>query len=109
MGLDCTGLGLAWDLRIVLGVANTEEGLRRVGGAILTVEDQTLEVGFDCFLSSSVVVDDDGGGRSPYNPPNIVKVARDTIRVRVCEICASMNPRVVFCDFLTVFCPEIAL
>lgn len=35
------------------------------------MEDQTLEVGlFDCFLSSSVV--EDGGGRSPYNPPNIV-------------------------------------
>lgn len=71
---DDGGLDLDWDLRIVLGVAKTEEGLRRVGGAILTVEDQTFEVGlFDCcFFSSSVV--DDGGGRSPYNPPNIVVI-----------------------------------
>lgn len=72
------GIGLGWeeiggfdldcDLRIVWGVANTDEGLRRVGGAILTLLDQTLEVGFEGF-SSSV---EEGGGKSPYNPPSIV-------------------------------------
>lgn len=44
-----------------------EEGLRRVAGAILVLLDQTLVVG----LSSSA---EEGGGRSPYNPPSISKL-----------------------------------
>ncbi|MFS7905448.1 hypothetical protein Hanom_Chr01g00047821 [Helianthus anomalus] len=55
------------------------EGLRRVGGAILTELDQTLDdeeeeeerLGVLEWESSSVDVDE-GGGRSPYNPPSIV-------------------------------------
>lgn len=58
-------LGLDWDLRMVCGGAKIDEGLRRVGGAILAAVDQTLAV-VVVGLSSS-----EGGGRSPYNPPNI--------------------------------------
>lgn len=41
-------------------------GLRSVGGAIFALLDHALAA----FSSS----DDDGGGRSPYKPPNIVYV-----------------------------------
>lgn len=44
--------------------------MRRVGGANLVVLDHTLVVEVVEDLSSSV--EDDGGGRSPYKPPNIV-------------------------------------
>lgn len=50
-------------------------GLRRVGGAILTLVDQTLLFCLGVLvlvLLSSEVEDDEGGGRSPYNPPNIL-------------------------------------
>lgn len=60
-----------WGLRIVCGGANTEFGLRSVGGAILALLDHTLDDGA-VVLSSSV---DEGGGRSPYNPPSIVKLS----------------------------------
>lgn len=46
------------------------KGFRRVGGANLVVLDQTLVVEVDVDLSSSA--EEDGGGRSPYKPPNIV-------------------------------------
>lgn len=62
---EMLGFGLGWGFRRVTGVGIA--GLRSVGGAIRVVVDQTVEevvVGF----SSSV---EDGGGRSPYNPPNI--------------------------------------
>lgn len=42
-----------------------------MGGANLVALDHTLEVEVVVDLSSSVA--DDGGGRSPYKPPNIVK------------------------------------
>lgn len=64
MGWGFWVLGLDWDLRMVCG-AKIEDGFRRVGGAILAVVDQTLEV-VVVGLSSS-----EGGGRSPYNPPSI--------------------------------------
>lgn len=60
-------LGLFWDLRRVWGGVKIVEGLRRVAGAILVLLDQTLVVG----LSSSA---EEGGGRSPYNPPSILKL-----------------------------------
>lgn len=41
-------------------------GLRSVGGAIFALLDHTTAL--PAFSSS----DDDGGGRSPYKPPNIV-------------------------------------
>lgn len=47
------------------GGAKVAGGLRRVGGAILAALDQPAAEG----LSSSA--EDDGGGRSPYNPPSI--------------------------------------
>lgn len=59
-------LGLLWDLRMVCGGAETEEGFRRVGGAILALLDQTVELVVG--LSSS-----EGGGRSPYKPPSILR------------------------------------
>lgn len=59
------GLGLGWTRRRVWGGAKREAGLRSVAGAILVLEDQTLGVG---LLSSSA---EEGGGRSPYRPPNI--------------------------------------
>lgn len=60
------GLGLFWDLRIVCGGAKTDAGFRRVCGAILVLLDHTVVLlGF----SSSA---EDGGGRSPYNPPSIL-------------------------------------
>lgn len=60
--IEIGGFDLDRGLRIVWGIL---EGLRRVGGAILTLLDHTL---FEGFSSS----DDDGGGRSPYNPPSIL-------------------------------------
>jgi len=65
LGLATTGLGLGWVRRRVWGGAKSDAGLRSVAGAILVLEDHTLGVG---LLSSSA---DEGGGRSPYNPPNI--------------------------------------
>lgn len=47
------------------------KGLRRVGGANLVALDHTLEVEVVVDLSSSGA--EDGGGRSPYKPPNIAK------------------------------------
>ena len=62
------GLGLGWARRRVWGGAKREAGLRSVAGAILVLEDQTLGVG---LLSSSA---EEGGGRSPYRPPNIFEI-----------------------------------
>ena len=50
---------------MVCGGAKTEEDLRSVGGAILALLDQTVVL---LGLSSSA---EEGGGRSPYNPPSI--------------------------------------
>ena len=47
---------------MVCSRAKTEEDLRRVGGAILTLLDHTV-----VLLGLSLLVKE-GGGRSPYNP-----------------------------------------
>lgn len=60
-------LSALWDRRTEGGGVNAAAGFRRVGGAILALLDQTT--GLPPDLSSSD--EDDGGGRSPYKPPNI--------------------------------------
>lgn len=76
VGFGCGGLGR----RIVWGRA---KGLRSVGGAILALLDQTFVVDVVVEFSSAA---DDGGGRSPYNPPSIMYHNPKRLQLRLLKI-----------------------